>query len=153
MRNKPPAFTSQLVEDYSHGDDYDEAVRERIPRREKVNQESIYPKANSPKTALRTASKDVTRLDDPIILPIYRSGDVLLIVGYRKQQCTGLKISSSVMSQASSLLRSCLRDDLGKGTVHGLRYLHLLDDDPEAMRIMCDILHQNGGRVYGPRAY
>lgn len=66
-------------------------------------------------------------------------GDVILIVGPTHKK---LRVSSSALSFASSVLRAMLNSSFLEGTItNGMREISLPDDDAEAFTVLCNIAH------------
>ena len=73
------------------------------------------------------------------IVDIDPRGDVIVTVGPTKKK---LRVSSSALSFASSVLRAMLNSKFLEGTItNGMREISLPDDDAEAFTILCNIAH------------
>lgn len=73
------------------------------------------------------------------IVDIDPQGDVIVTVGSAKKK---LRVSSSALSFASSVLGAMLNSKFIEGTVtNGMREISLPDDDAEAFTLFCNIAH------------
>ncbi|KAL9116612.1 MAG: hypothetical protein Q9187_006864 [Circinaria calcarea] len=73
------------------------------------------------------------------IVDIDPHGDVILTVGPTRKK---LRVSSSALSLASSVLRAMFNSSFLEGTItNGIRGISLPDDDAEAFTVLCNIAH------------
>jgi len=82
--------------------------------------------------------------DAPLLAKILSIGDILLLVG--KAPTTNFQVSSITLCRSSSVFKAMLSDKYYEGhkpTIRKLRHINLPGDDPQAVEIFCDIIHDD----------
>ncbi|KAL0264182.1 hypothetical protein SLS55_000128 [Diplodia seriata] len=103
---------------------------------------AITDEAGDPPAAKRQATENVPEPDAPLIEMAPR-GDVIFVLDGGKMK---LKVSSTVMSLASPAFNAMFSPDRPWTEAQDLSEHHpkevpLCDDDPEAMKLICEFLH------------
>lgn len=106
----------------------------------------LYAFASTVPYYSRLSLAQLPTMADHRIINVKADGDVMIWAGNDNDH-RFLRVNSDLLSSVSQIFEDLIQFEAYENGMHDFKFLRLANDDPEAMTVICRILHRKAGQI------